>query len=84
MIEGGVDDDDLVDDSDVNAEHMNREKNASLPEMDASSSSATSRRPSRPQLTIVDDVEDDEEEEIFGEDQELVRLIVMITYYHFW
>ena len=84
LIEGGVDDDDLVDDSDVNAEHMNREKNTTFPEMDASSSSATSRRPSRPQLTIVDDVEDDEEEEIFGEDQELVRLIVMITYYHFW
>jgi hypothetical protein len=27
----------------------------------------------RPQLTIVDDVEDEDEEEIFGEDQELVR-----------
>jgi len=40
-----------------------------LPEMDLGGP----RRPPRPQLTIVDDLEDDEDEDAFGEDQELVR-----------
>ena len=39
-----------------------------LPEMDLGGP----RRPPRPQLTIVDDLDDDED--AFGEDQELVRV----------
>ena len=71
LIEGGVDDDDVDADVDV-------EKSSSMvfPEMETSSTS--SRRPSRPQLTIVDDVDDDDDEEIFGEDQELVSFFLII------
>ena len=41
-----------------------------LPEMESSL-----RRTSRPQLTIVDDLDDEEDDDAFGEDQELVRII---------
>ncbi len=81
LIEGGVDDDDLIEDEFVEAgdgvEEEERplvpifksNKNMVLPEMDLGGP----RRPPRPQLTIVDDLDDDEDEDAFGEDQELVR-----------
>jgi hypothetical protein len=64
LIEGGVDDDDEAVDQSVGDEVKSRAMASDL---------AASRRPSRPQLTIVDDVDDEEDEELFGEDQELVR-----------
>jgi hypothetical protein len=69
LIEGGVDDDDdnlVVDESLFEAK--SKKVSMVLPDMDSSS-----RRPSRPKLTIVDDLDDEEDDDAFGEDQELVR-----------
>ena len=52
----------------ANSQNGNSKSKMVLPEME----SGSLRRPPRPQLTIVDDLDEDLEEDVFGEEQELV------------
>ena len=62
----------------ANSQNGNSKSKMVLPEME----SGSLRRPPRPQLTIVDDLDEDLEEDVFGEEQELVIYYFVLSLQH--